>query len=285
MTDDADRPAGRPSDRSGGWLRDPRLGAVALGVSVVALGVSALPFLTGGDFDGRVRAYLLNNPEVLEEMLQARQVQQQAAGNEAINAAITADPSLIAHDPRDPAVGPAPEQATATVIEFFDYRCPGCKSVSPGLLELIQSNPDVRFVFKEWPILDRGDDATSNYAARAALAAHAQGRYLEVHQALMAEPALDVEAVDRVLQEAGLDMAAARVFIQSDEAQSHVAQIYETARRMNLQGTPTFIVNGRATDGIDPRVVAAAIAQARDSARPGPAPGSSAGADTAASAP
>ena len=285
MTDDADRPAGRPSDRSGGWLRDPRLGAVALGVSVVALGVSALPFLTGGDFDGRVRAYLLNNPEVLEEMLQARQVQQQAAGNEAINAAITADPSLIAHDPRDPAVGPGPEQATATVIEFFDYRCPGCKSVSPGLLALIQSNPDVRFVFKEWPILDRGDDATSNYAARAALAAHAQGRYLEVHQALMAEPALDVEAVDRVLQEAGLDMAAARVFIQSDEAQSHVAQIHETARRMNLQGTPTFIVNGRATDGIDPRVVAAAIAQARDSARPGPAPGSSAGADTAASAP
>ena len=263
MSDDADRPAGRPSDRSGGWLRDPRLGAVALGVSVVALGVSALPFLTGGDFDGRVRAYLLNNPEVLEEMLQARQVQQQAAGNEAINAAIAADPSLIAHDPRDPAVGPAPEQAAATVIEFFDYRCPGCKSVSPGLLALIQANPDVRFVFKEWPILDRGDDAVSNYAARAALAAHAQGRYLEVHQALMAEPALDAEAVDRVLQEAGLDMAAARAFIQSDEAQSHVAQVHETARRLNLQGTPTFIVNGRATDGIDPQVVAAAIAQGR----------------------
>ena len=282
MSDDADRPAGRPSDRSGGWLRDPRLGAVALGVSVVALGVSALPWLTGGDFDGRVRAYLLNHPEVLEEMLQARQVQQQAAGNEAINGAIAADPSLIAHDPRDPAVGPAPEQASATVIEFFDYRCPGCKSVSPGLLALIQANPDVRFVFKEWPILDRGDDATSNYAARAALAAHAQGRYLDVHQALMAEPALDVEAVDRVLQEAGVDMAAARAFIQSDDAQGRIAQVHETARRLNLQGTPTFIVNGRATDGIDPRVVAAAIAQARASASPGDTASRS---DAAASAP
>ena len=282
MSDDADRPAGRPSDRSGGWLRDPRLGAVALGVSVVALGVSALPWLTGGDFDGRVRAYLLNHPEVLEEMLQARQVQQQAAGNEAINGAIAADPSLIAHDPRDPAVGPAPEQASATVIEFFDYRCPGCKSVSPGLLALIQANPDVRFVFKEWPILDRGDDATSNYAARAALAAHAQGRYLDVHQALMAEPALDVEAVDRVLQEAGVDMAAARAFIQSDDAQGRIAQGHETARRLNLQCTPTFIVNGRATDGIDPRVVAAAIAQARASASPGDTASRS---DAAASAP
>lgn len=264
MTDDADRPAAPPSDRSG-WTRDPRLGLAALGLSVVALGASALPWLTGGDFDSRVRAYLLSHPEVLEEMLQARQLQQQAAGTEAINAAISADASLIAHDPRDPAVGPAPEQAAVTVIEFFDYRCPGCKSVAPGLLALVEANPDVRFVFKEWPILDRGDDATSNYAARAALAAHAQGRYLEVHQALMAEPALDVTAVDEVLQEAGVDMNAARAFINSEAADRHVGDVHDAARRLNLQGTPTFIVNGRATDGIDPRVVAEAIAQARGS--------------------
>ncbi|MBA4000724.1 DsbA family protein [Brevundimonas sp.] len=262
MTDDADRPATPSSDRAG-WIRDPRLGLAALGVSVVALGVSALPWLTGGDFDGRVRAYLLSHPEVLEEMLQARQVQQQAAGTEAINAAISSDPSLIAHDPRDPAVGPAPGQAAVTVIEFFDYRCPGCKSVAPGLLALVQANPDVRFVFKEWPILDRPGDETSNYAARAALAAHEQGRYLEVHQALMAEPALDVAAVDEVLQEAGVDMNAARAFITSQAAEGHVGDIHEAARQMNLQGTPTFIVNGRATDGIDPRVVAGAIAAAR----------------------
>lgn len=262
MTDDADRPA-EPSSGRSGWTRDPRLGLAALGVSVVALGVSALPWLTDRDFDGRVRAYLLSHPEVLEEMLEARQIQQQAAGTEAINAAIAADPSLVAPDPRDPVVGPAPEQAAATVIQFFDYRCPGCKSVAPGLLALVQANPDVRFVFKEWPILDRGEDATSNYAARAALAAHAQGRYLEVHQALMAEPALDGAAVDRVLQEAGVDMNAARAFITSEAAERHVGDIQDAARQMNLQGTPTFIVNGRATDGIDPRVVAQAIAAAR----------------------
>lgn len=259
MSDEAER----PSDRPVGWVRDPRLGVIALGVSLVALGVSALPWLTGGDFDGRVRAYLLSHPEVLEEMLQARQGQQQAASAEAINAAIAADPSLLAHDPRDPAVGPPPGQAAATVIEFFDYRCPGCKSVSPGVLALVQANPDVRFVFKEWPILDRGDDATSNYAARAALAAHAQGRYLAVHQALMAEPALDIAAVDRVLQEAGVDMDAARAVIASAEADAHIAHIHAAAQRLNLQGTPTFIVNGQATESIDPRAVAAAIAQAR----------------------
>lgn len=262
MTDDAKPRGERPGDRSG-WTRDPRLGLAALGVSVVALGVSALPWLTGGDFDGRVRAYLLSHPEVLEEMLQARQAQQQAAGTEAINAAIAANPALLAHDPRDPAVGPAPDQAAVTVIQFFDYRCPGCKSVSPEFLELVRTSPDVRFVFKEWPILDRPDDRTSTYAALAALAAHAQGRYLQAHQALMSEPALDPEGVERVLQAAGVDMAAARAAIESAEVTAHVGDVHETARALNLQGTPTFIVNGRALDNIDPRAVAQAIAQAR----------------------
>lgn len=262
MSDDADRPAGRPSDRSGGWLRDPRLGAVALGVSVVALGVSALPFLTGGDFDGRVRAYLLNHPEVLEEMLQARQVQQQAAGNEAINAAIAADPSLIAHDPRDPAVGPAPEQAAATVIEFFDYRCPGCKSVSPGLLALIQANPDVRFVFKEWPILDR-DEPLSEYAARAALAANEQGRYAEVHQALMAAETIDNASVDAILAQAGVDLTRARAFISAQETGQHLSDVMQLAQMIGAQGTPTFLVGSELVEVRSPQDLQAAIDRAQ----------------------
>lgn len=262
MTDDAETPGERPAERSG-WMRDPRLGLAALGVSVLALGVSALPFLTGGDFDGRVRAYLLSHPEVLEEMLQARQTRQQAAGTEAINAAVAANPALLAHDPRDPAVGPAPDEAAVTVFQFFDYRCPGCKSVAPEFLEVVRANPDVRFVFKEWPILDRPDDRVSTYAALAALAAHAQGRYLETHQALMSEPALDAEGVNRVLEAAGVDMAAARAAMDSAEVAAHVGDVHETARALNLQGTPTFIVDGRALADIDPRAVAQAIAEAR----------------------
>lgn len=262
MTDDAKLRGERPAGRSG-WTRDPRLGLAALGVSIAALGVAALPFVTGGDFDGRVRAYLLNHPEILEEMLQARQTQQQAAGTQAINAAIAADPSLLAHDPRDPAVGPPPEQAAVTVFQFFDYRCPGCKSVAPEFLEVVQANPDVRFVFKEWPILDRPGDESSTYAALAALAAQAQGRYLEVHQALMAEPALDIDGVDRVLHTAGVDLNAAHAAMQAESIPAHLRDIHEAARALNLQGTPTFIVNGRALDNIDPRAVAEAIAQAR----------------------
>ncbi|MFN3538354.1 MAG: DsbA family protein, partial [Brevundimonas sp.] len=91
----------------------------------------------------------------------------------------------------------------------------------------------------------------------------AQGRYLEVHQALMATPALDQPGVDAVLEGLGVDMTAARAAIPSGATSQHVSDIHDAARRMNLQGTPTFIVNGRATDGIDPRVVAQAIEAAR----------------------
>src|SRR5690606_10651125 len=117
---------------------------------------------------------------------------------------LAANPTLLAADPRDPAFGP--ENAKVTVIEFFDFRCPGCKAVAPEYRALMAAHPEVRFVFKDWPILDRGEDVTSQYAARAALAAHQQGKYLAVYDALMAERALDRAAIDRILADNGVDM-------------------------------------------------------------------------------
>lgn len=267
MTQDDDHPPARRPERSSGWMRDPRLGAaalcVSLGVSLAALGLAAAPWLTGGGFENRVRAYLVDNPEILDEMLQARQAREQQMSSQAVNDAIAADPGLLAHDPRDPAMGPDAGQAAVTVVQFFDYRCPGCKAVAPAFLALAEANPDVRFVFKEWPILDRGEDTVSSEAARAALAAHAQGRYLPVHQALMAEPGLDAAAIDRVLADNGVNPGAARAVRDSDGVVAHVDDIHRTARGLNLMGTPTFIVNGRAVDGVDPAGLARAIAQAR----------------------
>ncbi len=203
-------PAAAPA-RSGGlltWLGSGRGGAVALAVSVAALGLSAAPYLGGGDFGGRVRAYLLANPQVLDEVVAARQTAEDGARVDAINVAIAANPALMVADPRDPAFGPA--DAKVTVVEFFDYRCPGCKAVSTDYLRLVRSQPGVRFVFKEWPILDRGDDVTSQYAARAALAAHQQGKYLPVHEALMAERSLSQESIDRILVANGVALPQAQ---------------------------------------------------------------------------
>lgn len=250
------KPEPRPSPLTPG-----RMAGAALALSVVALGAAVLPYATGGDFGGKVRAYLLANPQVLDEVLAARQAAQDGAVVDTINQAAAANPDLLAIDPRDPTFGPT--DAKVTVIQFFDFRCPGCKAVAPEFRALMTAHPEVRFVFKDWPILDRPDDDGSTYAARAALAAHQQGQYLAVYEGLMAEPALDRAAVDRILSENGVALAAAQAAITSDDVTRHIADIHTTAAALQLHGTPTFFVNGQAQPSIDPRALNAAIEAAK----------------------
>ena len=258
MTDDAPTPAPEPKTANPGWLSGGRAGYLALGLSVIALGFSAAPYLTGGS---NVRAYLLEHPEVLQEAQMALQTKDAEAAVEETNQAAAANAGLLAPDARDPAFGPA--NAKVTVIEFFDFRCPGCKAVAHDYRALMAAHPEVRFVFKDWPILDRGDDITSQYAARAALAAHQQGKYLEVHDALMTERALSIEAVDAILAAHGVDMARAKAAIAAPDTTRHIADIHTTAAALRLRGTPTFFVNGKASPGIDPAEIGKLIEAAK----------------------
>ncbi len=257
-----------PETPRGGFLTGPRAGMAALAVSVMALVLAVAPYATGRDFDGRVRSYLLENPEILqevslklEEKAQQAQIAQSRVHAQEMTARVTADPSLLRIDARDPAFGPA--DARVTVVEFFDFRCPGCKSTAPEVLRLMQAHPDVRFVFKDWPILDRGTDDTSHYAARAAQAAHRQGKYLPVFRALMAEPALTKTAIDRILAANGVALPTARTAMASPEIARHLADIQMTATNLGLQGTPTFFINGRAMASIQPADIDRAIRAAK----------------------
>ncbi len=244
-----------------GFLAGPHASMAALAVSVVALVLAVAPYATGGDFDGRVRSYLLENPEILQEVSVALQAKEERALVETINQRAATAPALLAAEPGDPAFGPA--DAKVTVVEFFDYRCPGCKLTAPEVLRLMQTHPDVRFVFKDWPILDRGTDDTSQYAARAALAAHRQGKYLPVFRALMAEPALNRAAVDRILAANGVALPAARTAMASPEIARRLADIQMSAANLGLQGTPTFFINGQASASIQPADIDRAIRAAK----------------------
>ena len=258
MTDDAPTPAPEPKTAKPGWLNGGRAGYLALGLSVIALGFSAAPYLTGGS---NVRAYLLKHPEVLQEAQMALQTKDAEAAVAETNQAAAANAGLLAPDARDPAFGPA--NAKVTVIEFFDFRCPGCKAVAHDYRALMAAHPEVRFVFKDWPILDRGDDIASQYAARAALAAHQQGKYLEVYDALMTERALSIQSIDAILAANGVDMARAKAAIASPDTTRHIADIHTTAAALRLRGTPTFFVNGKASPGIDPAEIGKLIEAAK----------------------
>ena len=115
------------------------------------------------------------------------------------------------HQANDPMTGNP--NGKITVVEFFDYQCPHCIDMTPVIDGLVKKNPDVKVVFKEFPI--RGQ--MSELAARAALAAHAQGKYFELHKALMEskqEP-LTEDAIYAIAQTVGLDVTKLKAAMKS----------------------------------------------------------------------
>jgi len=244
---------------SPGWMARHGVQA-AVAVSVFALGLSLWASF-GGGFETRVRTYLVENPQILDEMLQARDQQAATQRIDRLNAGIAALPQVLEPGPGEPVFGPA--DAAVTVVEYFDYRCTYCKAAAPGFLELMRTHPDVRFVFREWPILDSGSSTVSQHAARAALVAHSQGKYLAVHQALMAEGALSHETIDRILAENSVDVGPDGAALGAPSISRILADVQAGAGAVGMDGTPTFFINGQASASNDPAAIARAIAAAR----------------------
>ena len=250
----------------------PRLRAPALLLS--ALAALALPVAachaqeSPADvvFGKRVRAYLLAHPEVLQEAFD--RLQAKADADKALGAreAIVARREMLEHDPRDPVLGDP--KGAVTVVEFFDYRCPFCKAAEPDLEKLLAIDPDIRLVLKEFPILDAEDQThISEDAARAAIAANAQGRYGQVHRALLAQKHLDEDAITAILKASGVDAAAAQPVETSASTTTQIADARALARVLGIDGTPAFIVGDQMIAGAQMDQLRAAVAQARKTPR------------------
>jgi protein-disulfide isomerase len=128
------------------------------------------------------------------------------------------------------------------VIEFFDYACPFCKAVEPRLQAFLKADRKARLVVEEFPILT----PQSAIASRAALAAARQGKYAEFHRALMLyRGELDEAAIFQVAHAVGLDVARLRRDMGSPALAAAIASNLKLARAIGVQGTPTFIIDGR----------------------------------------
>ena len=207
-------------------------------------------------FGEKVRAYLLEHPEVLMEAsqkLQEKQAAQQAVSSQK---AIGEYRQAIERDPRDIVINPT---GTITVTEFFDYRCGFCRQATPAVLELVQKNPDIRLVLKDFVIFGNDSEA----AARIALGAKDQGKSLELHKALMAENALDAMGALRIAKGLGIDMDKAKAVGESQAVTQHLADTEALARTLNLSGTPAFIVGDTLVPGADINALKLAIEQTR----------------------
>lgn len=205
------------------------------------------------EFGAKVRAYLLEHPELLVEMSQRLEAKQSAERAEKAKASIGKSKGRLERDRRDRVLNP---DGDITLVQFFDYNCGYCKVIAPEVIEIARTQPNVRVVMKDMVIFGEA----SEYAAAGASLAKTTEQYVAIHNAFMrAKPLTDAQ-VDRILRDNGLNPADARR-VQADPARKvYLRDVQMLASELGIDGTPAFVIGETVVHGADPNGLKAAIA-------------------------
>ncbi len=212
-------------------------------------------------FRAEIRDYLLDNPEIIVEAIQVLEQRRQAE-TEASDQSRVAEHAQALFDDGFSYVAGNPE-GDVTIVEFFDYRCGFCKRAHPVMEKLLEEDGNIRVVFKEFPILG----PQSVMAGRMALAALdiAPENYMALHEALMTHRGeLTEVAAYRMAKEAGYDIAELKARKDAPEIEARLAETYELAEALGLQGTPSFVIGDQIVRGfLDYDAMVETVAEAR----------------------
>jgi protein-disulfide isomerase len=224
-----------------------RIAAAALAVLFLAApGRAEMSADQKKEVENIVRDYLLANPEVLEEAFKLLQERREQAAAEKQVTAIEESSELIFSSKHQMVLG-NPEGAI-TLVEFFDYNCGYCKRAVADMTALIKSNPDLRVVMKEFPILSAG----SVEAARISVAIKdiAPEKYLEFHQEVFSRPGtVDKAKALEVATDLGLDGAAITAASNATSVTDNVKEVQKLAELLGITGTPSYIIGKEVVPG------------------------------------
>ncbi len=209
-----------------------------------------------------VRAYILDHGEILPEAMDRLQERQVAERNKAIAAApqyVAEHRDMIAK-PYAGAVQGNPG-GDVTVSAYLDYNCGYCRASLPAIAELVKRDPNVRIVYREYPVLA----PESEVAARWALAAAEQGKFIPFHQSLYAAGRVDADTIAAAARDAGVDTAAAEKVLKADRVSKEIDKNRKIAGDLgSAGGTPFWVVGDHVLPGlVDYDRLAAAVAAAR----------------------
>ena len=212
------------------------------------------------EFDRRVRDYILNNPEVIMEAVRRLEARQRAAEEGEATAVLKARGDEIFRDPDSPVSGNP--DGNATLVEFFDYNCPYCRQVAPVMQEAEAADPQLRIVYKEFPILG----PISMFAAKAALAVHRQGKYLAFHKALMeGRGTVDQNRVLETASRISVDVERMKTEMADPAIEAAITRNLALAQALRINGTPSFVIGGQIVRGAaDLKTLQALIREARN---------------------
>lgn len=216
------------------------IAAVCLCTTTLATAATFTPKQTKA-IQAIVHDYLVKNPQVLVEASQSLQLKMRQKAQAKAIEGIKANKKMLFNDPNTPTAGNP--KGNVLFVEFFDYQCGHCKAVSASVKSIMDSNKDVKFIFKELPIFG----GNSAFAAKAALAAVKQGKYLALHNALLSTPdALTKQKVLNIAKKAGLNISKLSKDANDPKYQQQIRQNFELMRALGLTGTPAFIIANKA---------------------------------------
>lgn len=220
---------------------------LALGTPATALDLDAMTPGERTAFRAEVRAYLLENPEVLQEAISVLQMREQQSQAQQDAALVQANADAIFNDGHS-FVGGNPD-GDITVVEFMDYRCGYCKRAFPEVEALIAGDGNIRYIVKEFPILGEASVLASRFAIATQIVAGDEV-YKDVHNTLMEfNGEITAQSLARVAEALNLDIAAITAEMDSDAVTRIIAENRALAQAMAITGTPTFVFENQLVRG------------------------------------
>lgn len=196
--------------------------------------------LTKSDVENIVKEYITNNPEIIGKSLADYQIKLENKRK----ASIFSESENGLYNGKSPVFGN--KDGDVRLVEFFDYNCGYCRKSFKNVNDLVAVDKNVKVIFKEFPILS----AESVTAAKWALAAHKQDRYVEFHTALMNyNGRINVRALEEVAESLGMNVKRLKQDSVSKEVEDEINRNRAVARELKISGTPAFVVENEVISG------------------------------------
>ncbi len=200
------------------------------------------------EIENIVKNYLMQHPEVLQDAMEALDRRQKEAEAEKARTTIRDNKATIFNSTHQVVLGNP--QGKVTMVEFFDYNCGFCKRALADMVDLLKTNPDLKFVLKEFPVLGPGSVEAAHVAVAARMQDPNGKKYLEFHQRLLGGrgPADKMRAL-AVAKDVGFDMARLEKDMNSDEVKTTIEENMKLADALGVSGTPTYVVGDEVVVG------------------------------------
>ena len=224
--------------------------ALLLALPAAAMDLKSLTDEERALFRAEVRAYLMENPQVIMDAVERLRAQEAEAQAQADLDLVAANADALFNDGYS-WVGGNPD-GDITLVEFLDYRCGYCKRAHNEVAQLLETDGNIRLIVKEFPILGEQSVLASRFAVATKQIAGGES-YKALHDALMEfNGDVSLTALRRLASTFGLDADAIEAHMDSDDVTREIAETRALAQRLQITGTPTFVLEDEMLRGYLP---------------------------------